>query len=106
MGKELGDYGMNKQRREKIRQLKVKFQEVQTELKQLSSELSSILNEEQDAFDNIPEGLQSSYIRMLTLRLQDLKRQIIRTISLMWQSEMCHSDSIRWRISSMTSRIF
>lgn len=34
---------------------------MQIELKQLSSELSSILNEEQDAFDNMPEGLQSSY---------------------------------------------
>lgn len=52
---------MNKQRREKIRQLKARFQDIQTELKQTSGELSSILNEEQDAFDNIPEGLQSSY---------------------------------------------
>ena len=38
---------MNEQRREKIRQLK--------------TQISSILNEEQDAFDNMPEGLQSSY---------------------------------------------
>lgn len=52
---------MNKQRREKIRQLKAKFQDIQIELKQATSELSSILNEEQDAFDNMPEGLQSSY---------------------------------------------
>lgn len=52
---------MNKQRREKISKLKIRFQSTQAELKQLSSELSSILNEEQDAFDNIPEGLQSSY---------------------------------------------
>ena len=52
---------MNKQRREKIRQLKARFQDIQTEIKQASSELSSILNEEQDAFDNMPEGLQSSY---------------------------------------------
>ena len=52
---------MNKQRREKIKQLKARFQDIQTELKQASSELSSILNEEQDAFDNMPEGLQSSY---------------------------------------------
>ena len=50
---------MNKQRREKI--LKGKLDFAKTELKQLSSELSSILNEEQDTFDNIPEGLQSSY---------------------------------------------
>lgn len=52
---------MNKQRREKINKLKIRFQSTQAELKQLSSELSSILNEEQDAFDNMPEGLQSSY---------------------------------------------
>lgn len=52
---------MNKQRKEKIRQLKARFQDIQTELKQTSGELSSILSEEQDAFDNMPEGLQSSY---------------------------------------------
>lgn len=52
---------MNKQRREEISKLKARIQGVQIELKQLSSELSSILNEEQDAFDNMPEGLQSSY---------------------------------------------
>lgn len=52
---------MNKQRREKISKLKIRFQSTQAEIKQLSSELSSILNEEQDAFDNMPEGLQSSY---------------------------------------------
>ena len=52
---------MNEQRREKIRQLKTRFQNIQTELKQATSELSSILSEEQDAFDNMPEGLQSSY---------------------------------------------
>lgn len=52
---------MNKQRREKIGKLKARIQSAQIELKQLSSELSSILNEEQDAFDNMPEGLQSSY---------------------------------------------
>lgn len=52
---------MNKQRREKIGKLKARIQSTQIELKQMSSELSSILNEEQDAFDNMPEGLQSSY---------------------------------------------
>lgn len=52
---------MNKQRREKIGKLKARIQSTQAELKQLSSELSSILNEEQDAFDNMPERLQSSY---------------------------------------------
>ena len=52
---------MNKQRREKISKLKIRFQSTQAELKQLSSELSSILSEEQGTFDNMPEGLQSSY---------------------------------------------
>lgn len=52
---------MNKQRREKIGKLKARIQGVQIELKQLLGELSSILNEERDAFDNMPEGLQSSY---------------------------------------------
>ena len=52
---------MNKNRREKINMLKVKLQSAQSELKQISSGLSSILSEEQDAFDNMPEGLQSSY---------------------------------------------
>ena len=52
---------MNKQRREKIRQLKTQIDLIKTDLKKTSSELSSILNEEQDAFDNMPEGLQGSY---------------------------------------------
>ena len=52
---------MNKQRREKIRQLKTQIDLIKTDLKKASSELFSILNEEQDAFDNMPEGLQSSY---------------------------------------------
>ena len=52
---------MNEQRREKIRQLKTQIDLIKTDLKKASSELSSILNEEQDAFDNMPEGSQSSY---------------------------------------------
>lgn len=51
---------MNKQRREKIRQFKIQIDLIKTDLKKVSSELSSILNEEQDAFDNMPEGLQGS----------------------------------------------
>ena len=38
---------MNKQRREKIRQLKTEIDLIQTDLKKVSSELSSILSEEQ-----------------------------------------------------------
>ena len=52
---------MNKQRREKINKLKGRLSSVQTELKSISSELSVVLDDEQNAFDNIPEGLQSSY---------------------------------------------
>ena len=52
---------MNKQRREKIDKLKGRLSSVKMEVKSISSELSVILDEEQDAFDNIPEGLQSSY---------------------------------------------
>ena len=52
---------MNEQRRERIRRLKTQIDLIKTDLNKASSELSSILNEEQDAFDNIPEGLQSSY---------------------------------------------
>lgn len=52
---------MNKQRREKIRQFKTQIDLIKNDLKKVSSELSSILNEEQDTFDNMPEGLQSSY---------------------------------------------
>lgn len=52
---------MNKQRREKIRQLKTQIDLIRTDLKKASNELSSILSEEQDTFDNMPEGLQSSY---------------------------------------------
>ena len=52
---------MNEQRIEKIMQLKTQIDLIKTDLKKVSSELSSILNEEQDAFDNMPEGLQISY---------------------------------------------
>ena len=63
---------MNKQRREKIRQLKIQIDLIKTDLKKVSSELSSILNEEQDAFDNMPEGLQSSYRGMCSEDAIDL----------------------------------
>ena len=52
---------MNEQRREKIRQLKTQIDFANNYLKEASKKLSSILSEEQDAFDNMPEGLQSSY---------------------------------------------
>ena len=52
---------MNKNRRKRITEIKGKLQAEINNLKLISTELSVILNEEQDAFDNMPEGLQSSY---------------------------------------------
>lgn len=45
---------MNDTRRRRISELK-------TQIKDAIKRLDSILNDEQNAFDNMPEGLQSSY---------------------------------------------
>ena len=52
---------MNNTRRKRINELKTQINFVNSTLKEISKKLSSILSEEQDAFDNMPEGLQSSY---------------------------------------------
>ena len=52
---------MNNTRRRRINELKTQIDFINNQLKDESKRLSSILNEEQDAFDNMPEGLQSSY---------------------------------------------
>lgn len=52
---------MNNTRRRRINELKVQIEFANNYLKEASKKLSSILNEEQDAFDNMPDGLQSSY---------------------------------------------
>ena len=52
---------MNNTRRRRINELKTQIDFINNQLKDASKRLSSILNEEQDAFDNMPEGLQSSY---------------------------------------------
>lgn len=44
---------MNNARRERIRSIISKLEDIQTEIEELTGE-------EQDAFDNMPEGLQSS----------------------------------------------
>lgn len=44
---------MNKQRREKIKELR-------TEIESCKNRLQTILDEEQDYFDNMPENLQGS----------------------------------------------
>lgn len=52
---------MNNTRRREINELKTQIDFVNKQLKEASKKLSFILNEEQDAFDNMPEGFQSSY---------------------------------------------
>lgn len=52
---------MNDTRRIRINELKTQIDFVNSTLKEVNKKLSSILNEEQDAFDNMPEGLQGSY---------------------------------------------
>ena len=52
---------MNNARRRRISELKTQIDFANSTLKEVSKRLSSILSEEQDAFDNMPEGLQSSY---------------------------------------------
>ena len=52
---------MNDTRRRRINELKTQIDFANTTLKEVSKKLSSLLSEEQDAFDNMPEGLQSSY---------------------------------------------
>lgn len=52
---------MNDTRRKMISELKMQIDFANNYLKEASKKLSSILSEEHDAFDNMPEGLQSSY---------------------------------------------
>lgn len=52
---------MNDTRRRMISELKTQIDFANNYLKEASKKLFSILSEEQDAFDNTPEGLQSSY---------------------------------------------
>ncbi len=52
---------MNNARRRRISELKTQIDFANNQLKDANKKLSSILSEEQDAFDNMPESLQSSY---------------------------------------------
>ena len=46
---------MNNTKRKRINELKTQIDFVNSTLKEVSKKLSSILSEEQDAFDNMPE---------------------------------------------------
>ncbi len=52
---------MNDTRRRRLEEIKTQIDFANNYLKGASKKLSSILSEEQDAFDNMPEGLQSGY---------------------------------------------
>lgn len=52
---------MNDTRRRRINELKTQVDFCNSTLKDVGKRLSSILNDEQNAFDNMPDGLQSSY---------------------------------------------
>ena len=52
---------MNDVRRRRLREIKTQIDFANNQLKDASKRLSSTLSEEQDAFDNMPECLQSSY---------------------------------------------
>ena len=49
--------------------------------------------------------LQNCFTQMPISRLKVLRRQIIRMISSMWQSEMCHLELIKWMTGNMTAII-
>lgn len=71
---------MNNTRRRRINELKTQIDFVNNQLKDASKRLSSILNEEQDAFDNMPEGLQSSYRGMCSEDAIDLMEEAIDSL--------------------------
>ena len=52
---------MNKTRRNKLNKIIDVLNNIVVELEDASSSLEMISNDEQDAFDNLPEGLQCSY---------------------------------------------
>lgn len=64
---------MNKQRRKEIR-------EVVKKLNAISSEVDGILAEEQMCFENLPEGLQTSYNGMLSEDAQNSLTDAINAI--------------------------
>ena len=71
---------MNDKRRRRISELKTQIDFANNYLKEASKKLSSILSEEQDAFDNMPEGLQSSMRGMDSEDAIDLMEEAIDSL--------------------------
>lgn len=52
---------MNRIRRKSLRTILGQMDELSTVLETVKEALQDVLNEEQEAYDNLPEGLQESY---------------------------------------------
>lgn len=72
---------MNKERRRSINNIKANIARLQKEITDVSSELSIVLDQEQDAFDNMPEGLQSSMRGMDSEDAIDLMEEAIDSLT-------------------------
>ena len=72
---------MNDTRRRMISELKTQIDFANNYLKEANKKLSSILSEEQDAFDNMPEGLQSSYRGMCSEDAIDNLDEVIELLN-------------------------
>lgn len=51
---------MNKQRRKEAAAIRARIEDVQTEMAYLMEDLGNLRDDEQETFDNMPEGLQAS----------------------------------------------
>lgn len=51
---------MNKQRRKEIENIIMELNDAKSKLEKLSARIETVLDEEQDAFENLPEGIQDS----------------------------------------------
>lgn len=51
---------MNKQRRKEIEKIVMELNDAKLKLEKLRERIETVLDEEQDAFENLPEGIQDS----------------------------------------------
>lgn len=51
---------MNDTRRKELRKIITRLEKIDYELKEINSNLMDIITEEEEAYDNLPEGIQTS----------------------------------------------
>lgn len=51
---------MNNARRKELRKIITRLEKLNFELQEISSDLGNIITEEEEAYDNLPEGIQAS----------------------------------------------